>query len=151
MRNTIPTTLGALAAISAFAAPASAQLKQPRCEGFPPTLVGQGFNGAGMLVGTPGVKCYGQVLNRIGGDVELVGLRMRQGPGAGRFVVTGVREFEFTPAVGSTGIESVVLDLDYRRNGETKSTTLAYRLATPDSYTRAGGTPTRLPPQFIAR
>ena len=151
MRNTIVSTLGALAASCVFATPALAQLQQPRCEGFPPTLAGQGLNGAGMLVGAPGVKCYGQVLNRLGGDVELVGLRVRQGPASGRFVVTGVRDFEFTPAAGSTGIDSIVLDLEYRTRGAKTTTTLAYRLATPDSYARAGGTPTRLPPQFIAR
>ena len=88
MRNTIVSTLGALAAICVFATPALAQLQQPRCEGFPPTLAGQGLNGAGMLVGAPGVKCYGQVLNRLGPDVELVGLRVKQGATSGRFTVT---------------------------------------------------------------
>lgn len=133
------------------ATPAAAQLPQPRCGGFPPTNTGPGPSGPGLLIAAPGVKCYGQLLNQIGGVLTLTNMRVQQAPSSGNFVVTGLRTFEFTAAANASGWSDVVLELEWKRGPKTTRDTRAYRITTPDDFKRAGGTPTRPPPGFYRR
>ena len=134
------------------AAPALAQqLPQPRCGGFPPTNQGPGPSGPGLIVAAPGVKCYGQLLNQIGGTLTLTNMRLKQAPSGGTFTVTGLRTFEFTPASNASGWSTVVLELEWKRATGPSYDTRVYRITTPDDYKRAGGTPTRPPPEFFRR
>ena len=135
----------------ALASPAFAQLPQPRCSGFPPPRANPGPSGPGLIINAPGVKCYGQLLNQVGGTLELAGMRVVQGPSNGRFIVTGTRQFEFTQGPNASGWHNVVLEIDWRRGSTITHDTRAYRITTPDDYKRAGGTNTRPPPRFFQR
>lgn len=135
----------------AASTPACAQLPQPRCGGFPPTQAGPGPSGPGLIVNPPGVKCYGQLLNQIGGTLTLTNMRVKQAPASGNFVVTGLRTFEFTPAANASGWDTVVLELEWNRAGKPSYDTRIYRIATPEDYKKAGGTNNRAPPELFRR
>ena len=152
MRSLNCTSAFILFAACLGVSPAAAQLPQPRCGGFPPTNPGPGPSGPGLLVADPGVKCYGQLLNQISGTVTLANMSVKESPASGRFTVTGLRTFEFTPAANASGWGTVVLELEWKRDARTTTRdTRVYRITTLEDFKKAGGTATRPPPGFYAR
>lgn len=119
---------------------AQAQLRQPRCGGWPPTPGREG-----MIIGGAGSTCYGQIFMRTRPSVSLVAVRVKSPPAQGSFRMIGMREFEYTPRPGLRGMDRIVLDTEWSRGGRTISRDQILRATTDTEYEAAGGSANRPP------
>lgn len=127
------------------ASPAAAQIRQPRCGGFPPA---QGV--PGLVIGGAGQTCYGAIVRRTGGFTAMTDMRIEKLPASGRFELIGGRDFAYTPRAGQAAEDKVVLAIDFARNGETRTRRIAMRLTTETLYRAAGGSEAGPGPDTLA-
>jgi hypothetical protein len=124
---------------------AQAQLLQPRCGGWPP-----GGGHPGIIVGAPGVTCYGQVINRVGKRSMITGVSVLRPPVKGSFRMIGVRDFEYRAAPDFEGVDVIVLRVSRLLDGVDKPYKMRFRATTDAEYARMGGT-TSAPPGRLIR
>ena len=129
-------------ALIAYAGPAHAQLRQPRCGGWPPLRFTDG-----MVIGEPGETCYGQVFERglSSNTLRLVALAVKTGPAQSSFRFIGDREFEFTPKRTLRGMDRVVLVATIEEDGKQRTRDYLIRATTSDEFEKAGGDRLRPP------
>lgn len=124
----------------AMAGAAQAQLRQPRCGGWPPTP-----GHSGMIIGGAGSTCYGQLFSSSRPSVSLVGIRIKTPPAQGRFEMIGTREFAYTASPNLRGMDRIILDTEWSRNGRNFSQLRTLQATTDAEYQAAGGTAARPP------
>ena len=118
-----------------------AQLRQPRCGGWP-----SGEGNPGLVIGGVGSTCYGQLFARFSSKLQLVGVRVVRPPAHGTFQLIGLREFEFRPASNLSGFDEFVIEITWNRAGVEEIRRQRYRATTDAEYARAGGSAGNAPP-----
>ena len=130
------SALVAVVALIGCSGQASAQLRQPRCGGWPPLRYSDG-----MVIGGPGETCYGQVFERglAKASRRIISLAVKAGPAQGTFRLIGDREFEYTPNRTFKGMDRIVLHGEFDEEGRVRSRDWLIRATTVDEYEKAGG------------
>ena len=134
MRVVPVLTLATLLAGAVMAGPASAQLLQPRCGGWPP-VPGR----AGMVIGGPGEVCYGQLFSHPPSNMRLLSVTVKVPSRQASFRMIGGRDFEFSPRAGFKGIDKMVLHTEWTRDDKPFASDRVIRVTTVDEYEAAGG------------
>ena len=98
-----------------------------------------------MIVGTPGSVCYGQLFDRFPSGTTLVSLAVKRPPAQGTFRMIGERDFEYTARPGLKGMDRIVLDTRWIRNGQPVSADWVIRATTEEEFEAAGGSRSRPP------
>lgn len=130
-----PTFILSAALLVLMSEAASAQLRQPRCGGWPP-LRGR----SGMVIGNPGEVCYGQLFDRFPPNQSLVSLAVTTPPAQGTFRMLGDRDFEYTARPGFKGTDRIVVHVEWSRNGQPVARDWTIEATTADAFEAAGGT-----------
>ena len=137
MRGTFSGFVVVLLLGSAISAPA--QLRQPRCGGWPPAP-----GTPGMIIGLAGKACYGRLVTRVGLGV-LKDLRVRSIARQGKFRMLNQVEFEYVPGKTQQSMESIEIDLVWNENGADRIESVILRAASAELYEKLGGTANKPP------
>jgi hypothetical protein len=135
----------AFTAYIVFVATANAQRQQPRCQGWPPERHTTSYK-KGLVIGEPGQTCYGAFINSLRDSIsEILSISVLRAPSQGRLVMTGVRDFAYTPNAQMRGFDDIEISIHWRRLNREWDERRTLRATTTREYLKAGGTPTRWP------